>query len=161
MGGKLGTKAETLRLLEGKLQYAAVLPQYAFTVEEWKRNEESIVKQFGILSWNGRVIVRSSALNEDTMSESQAGKYESVPDVSGVSAFRRAVSRVIASYDDGDGGNQVLVQPMLEKVKACGVAFTLDPNTMGNYYVINYSENGTTDAITSGKGGGQPPFLLF
>ena len=161
MGGKLGTKAETLHLLEGTLQYAAVLPQYAFTVEEWKRNEESIVKQFGILSWNGRVIVRSSALNEDTMSESQAGKYESVPDVSGVSAFRRAVARVIASYDDGDGGNQVLVQPMLEKVKACGVAFTLDPNTMGNYYVINYSENGTTDAITSGKGGGGYLFYCF
>ena len=41
---------------------------------------------------------------------------------------------------------------MLSDVYICGVAFTLDPNTLGNYYVINYDDNGSTSAITSGSG---------
>lgn len=41
---------------------------------------------------------------------------------------------------------------MLENVKVCGVAFTMDPSTMGNYYVINYDTTGSTSAITSGTG---------
>ena len=82
---------------------------------------------------------------------SHAGKYESIADVSGETAFVKAVETVIASYDDDNGNNQVLVQPMLSDVCSCGVAFTLDPNTMGNYYVINYDESGSTSAITSGQ----------
>lgn len=41
---------------------------------------------------------------------------------------------------------------MLKNVKVCGVAFTMDPSTMGNYYVINYDTTGSTSAITSGTG---------
>lgn len=66
--------------------------------------------------------------------------------------FQRAVEKVIDSYDDHNEANQVLVQPMLSDVYICGVAFTLDPNTLGNYYVINYDDNGSTSAITSGSG---------
>lgn len=63
-----------------------------------------------------------------------------------------AVNTVIASFDDGNPDNQILVQPMLKNVKVCGVAFTMDPSTMGNYYVINYDTTGSTSAITSGTG---------
>ena len=45
--------------------------------------------------------------------------------------------------------NQVLVQPMLENVDICGVAFTADPGTRGHYYVINYDETGSTSSVTS------------
>ncbi len=62
------------------------------------------------------MIVRSSALNKDTLEISQAGKYESVTDVFGREVFEVAVDRVIASYDIEDEKNQVLVQPMLEEV---------------------------------------------
>ena len=41
---------------------------------------------------------------------------------------------------------------MLKDVQYCGVAFTVDPSTLGNYYVINYDETGSTSAITSGNG---------
>lgn len=149
---QLGTKAETLRLLYGKLNNAKVLPQYVFTVREWTDDSERIKEEFAALEWNAHIIVRSSSLSEDTAQESQAGKYESVANISGLEDFERAVGTVIASYDDCNEDNQVLVQPMLSDVKICGVAFTLDPNTCGNYYVVNYDESGSTDAVTSGNG---------
>ena len=149
---RLGTKAETLQRLYRKLKYAEVLPQYMFDVGEWRVTSEKVRKQFLSLAWNAKVIVRSSSLAEDTSSDSQAGKYESIANVSGIEEFQRAVERVIKSYDDDNEANQVLVQPMLSDVCICGVAFTMDPNTMGNYYVINYDDKGSTYAITSGNG---------
>ncbi len=149
---RLGTKADTLKLLYGKLKYARVLPQYTFTAGEWKLTPQTIKNEFLELDWNKKVIVRSSSLTEDTSENSQAGKYESIADISGEEEFAQAVKTVIASYDDDNEANQVLVQPMLLNVCICGVAFTLDPNTMGNYYVINYDDSGSTSAITSGQG---------
>lgn len=148
----LGTKAETLKLLFGKLKQAVVLPQYTFTVGDWKRQQDTVKTGFMALDWKNAVIVRSSSLSEDTDEASQAGKYCSIADVSGITAFCGAVEKVIASYDDDNEENQILVQPMLADAKICGVAFTLDPNTLGNYYVINYDENGSTDAVTGGAG---------
>lgn len=149
---RLGTKAETLQMLYQKLKHAEVLPQYCFTVIDWKTEREKVKKSFLSLDWNAKVIVRSSSQAEDTHTSSQAGKYESIADVSGLEEFQRAVEKVIDSYDDHNEANQVLVQPMLSDVYICGVAFTLDPNTLGNYYVINYDDNGSTSAITSGSG---------
>lgn len=148
----LGTKAETLQVLYGKLKEAVVLPAFSFTVNDWNKRREEIIGAFFKLDWNRKVIVRSSSLNEDTQSSSQAGKYESVGNVEGTEAFRAAVDTVAASYDDDNLLNQILVQPMLENPALCGVAFTMDPNTLGNYYVINYDTTGSTDAITSGQG---------
>lgn len=148
----LGTKAETLKTIYGHLQYAKVLPQFTFTVSEWLTDRVHIIERFMNMPWSEAVIVRSSAINEDTNISSQAGKYESVAGVQGKDAFYEAVRTVIASYDDDNLDNQVLVQPMLEKVLICGVAFTLEPNTLGNYYVVNYDKTGSTDAITSGYG---------
>ncbi|MEZ3508133.1 MAG: phosphoenolpyruvate synthase [Lachnospiraceae bacterium] len=147
---RLGTKAETLRKLYQKMRYAEVLPQYVFTVKEWKEDPQKVKKGFLSLDWNKNVIVRSSSLAEDTDDNSFAGKYESVANVFGEKAFCIAVETVVNSYDDENDANQLLVQPMLSDVQICGVAFTVDPNTMGNYYVINYDERGSTSAITSG-----------
>ena len=144
---RLGTKAETLAQIYQKLNYAKVLPQFTFTVDEWRHSQERIRKEFSAFEWHESVIVRSSSLSEDTQQSSEAGKYESVADVSGEEAFQKAAETVIASYDDDNTANQVLVQPMLSDVRICGVVFTLDPNTMGNYYVINYDDHGSTSAI--------------
>lgn len=149
---KLGTKAETLSRIQNKLEGANVLPQIFFTVKEWELGAEYYWEQC-IRNWKEvPVIVRSSAINEDTKESSQAGKYISIGNVLERTAFEEAVDRVIASYDDNNVNNQVLVQPMLENVKICGVAFTLEPNSLGNYYVINFDDSGQTSAITSGNG---------
>lgn len=55
-------------------------------------------------------------MNEDIALVLQAGKYESVANVMGWEAFIEAVNQVIASYDDDNDKNQVLVQPMLSDV---------------------------------------------
>ena len=151
MCNKLGTKAETLKLLYGQLKGAKVLPQYAFTAADWEMRRDAIVSEIYSLPWKDKLIVRSSALNEDTSSGSQAGKYESVGNILNEAEFAAAVETVINSYDEVDDFNQVLVQPMLVNVSVCGVAFTLDPNNLGNYYVINYDETGSTSAVTAGN----------
>ena len=151
---KLGTKAETLERISGKLVSAIILPQYSFAVNDWKSNvSDRIWKQcLQILGTATMFIIRSSAINEDTSENSQAGKFESVSNVRSEQEFIKAVEQVIASFDDNNDDNQILVQPMLTDVVACGVAFTLDPNALGNYYVINYDESGSTSSVTSGNG---------
>lgn len=149
---RLGTKAETLEKMYGKLNTAKVLPQFTFTVADWEQQCEEIIRRFSGLDWNMDVIVRSSCKGEDTQESSMAGKFESVPGVSGIEAFRNAVDKVACSYGIGDSSDQILVQPMLRNVKFSGVAFTLDPGTHGNYYIINYDRTGDTSAVTSGTG---------
>lgn len=157
---KLGTKAETISSLHGKLKKAAVLPSFFFTVGRWDREREAILKEYASLTWNQDVIVRSSALDEDTGSHSMAGQFDSVPGVKGIYEFESAVDRVVSSYGSPDRENQVLVQPMVEGVLASGVAFTLDPNGGGNYYVINYDESGKTDVVTSGGGASKLTYVF-
>lgn len=149
---RLGTKAQTLERMYGKLNMAKVLPQFTFTVEAWEQQRGEIIRGFSELEWNASVIVRSSCQCEDTQETSMAGKFESVPGVSGIEAFQEAVDCVVSSYGAGDSGDQILVQPMLGNVKFSGVAFTLDPSTYGNYYVINYDRTGDTFTVTSGTG---------
>lgn len=148
---QLGTKAETLSAIHNKLKNAKVLPQVSFSVKEWRVDSELYWPQCVKIWGDIPVIVRSSAINEDTKESSQAGKFESVTDVYGEKAFHEAVNTVIASFDDDNEDNQVLVQPMLDNVKLCGVAFTVDPNSLGNYYVVNYDESGSTSSITAGN----------
>lgn len=87
----------------------------AFTVDEWNTNAKKIWQEAKKIQTEG-FIVRSSALNEDTAFTSQAGKYESVANVRGQEGFVNAVNQVIASYDDDNDKNQVLVQLMLSDV---------------------------------------------
>ena len=121
---RLGTKAETLASLYQQLTYAEVLPQVAFTVKKWRKNKQEIWNQIvhELQCAKKGIIVRSSALNEDTGETSLAGKFESISDVQTQQEFENAVKRVISSYDSEDENNQVLVQPMLKNVKICGVA---------------------------------------
>lgn len=158
---KFGTKAETLLRLSEVIQMGKVLPQVAFPAWEWAEDSEGIIKKVFLQPWSSLLVVRSSAINEDTQWESQAGKYDSVLNVAGEKEFRDAVNQVLLSFQDENPENQVLVQPMLKDVKLCGVAFTMDPNTGGSYYVINYDETGSTSAITSGNGEKSKLFYCF
>lgn len=147
-----GTKAETLKKLEdcNDLTRAYILPQVCFTVKEWFSESKACLKLIEKLREEKAVIVRSSCIAEDTYEESAAGKYVSILDCKSEREIYNAIETVISSYD-GNINNQILIQPMLENVKLSGVAFTRDPNTGGNYYVINYDETGSTEAVTSGR----------
>lgn len=152
-----GTKAETLVFLYSKKEDlgACILKPYFFTVDAWKKNRNSITREIlAELENCPRLIVRSSALAEDSEEASMAGKYESLICDATTEALGQAVDAVIASYGaENIPQNQVLVQQAVENVTCSGVAFTVDPNSGGRYYVINYDDKtGTTDSVTSGMG---------
>lgn len=159
---RFGTKAETLARLENKLQDGIVLPQVSFTIEQWETQPDEIWIKIQEKFLAGELVVRSSAVKEDTQEASQAGRYDSVLHVKGRKNFFRAVEKVAASFTEQNKEDQILIQPMLTEVEIAGVAFTLEPNTLGNYYVINYDDStGSTESVTSGSIGNDKLFYCF
>jgi phosphohistidine swiveling domain-containing protein len=149
-----GTKAATLSALRDLVKHSTICDCCIFTVAEWHKGADGIVRRIRRQFDAGRIIVRSSALNEDGDVQSMAGAYHSVKDVDGGSeeAVRAAVRAVISSYGDGHpDGNEILVQPMIADVSMSGVVFSHELNTGAPYYVVNYDdETGLTDTVTSG-----------
>ncbi|MBD5117680.1 MAG: phosphoenolpyruvate synthase [Clostridiales bacterium] len=156
------TKADTLRALSGRLKTARVLPQVCLNVEEAQADPQQsliLLRQAGLLGQ--RLIVRSSAKNEDTAQCSNAGKFLSIADVAGEKSILKAVEQVIEAMGHGPD-NQVFIQPFLTHVELCGVAFTMDPNTGGNYYILNYDDStGSTSSVTDGTGAHLQTFYHF
>lgn len=149
------TKARLLKQLASLLESARVLPLMIFTVAEWDRDPDGVLRQLETHPWSRcPLAVRSSALREDIIGESGAGRYTSVLSVCGREELVGAIDRVIRSYGEARlGENEVLVQPMLECAQAIGAATTADPTSCGGYRVISWSEDPTPDIITSGLPG--------
>jgi len=147
---EFSTKANTLKSLEALVKKSKILPQFTFTAGELLEKPEEIKKKT-LSQLQGKLIVRSSALNEDTENMSMAGQFLSILNVT-QDIFIDSAKKVYESYIDKNPLNQILVQPMLENIMMSGVLFTFDPNTGGNYFVINYdSSTGSSDSITSGQ----------
>jgi glutamine kinase len=156
-----GTKAETLERLARHVRTASVPPQVRFTVAQWQAEDPEIWRALWAAPWSrGRLIVRSSALNEDGREASQAGRFCSIADVD-LANLPAAVEQVIASYEPSDPRHQVFVQPLVRNVTASGVAFTQDPNSRGHYIVINYdTDSSSTDGVTAGRSENLQTFIL-
>jgi len=147
---KFSTKANTLSLLENQVTRSKILPQLCFTVSNLLTSPDvvrsKVMEQFDTL-----LIVRSSALSEDTAVESLSGKFLSITNVLPKDILF-AMERVKDAFVDDNPNNQILVQPMLTKITMSGVLFTIDPNTGGNYFVINYDKSDSSSGVTSGTG---------
>ncbi|MCL2603267.1 MAG: PEP-utilizing enzyme [Defluviitaleaceae bacterium] len=155
------TKANTLKTLLGKQIKFNVLPQVSFTAANFHADTQRIKQLIYNEFDNQKLIVRSSAVTEDTANESLAGKFVSVLDVH-PDDVSHAIQQVMQSFIDNNPQNQILVQPMLDNITMSGVLFTIDPNTGGNYFVINYDDNtGTTDSVTSGVGKNTSTCYIF
>lgn len=154
----ISTKADTLLALRDRLKKSRIEPIYVVTAGNFMRNSRLVVQEIRKKYAGQRIVVRSSASNEDSFQSSNAGHYDSnlninADDPAEVSA---AIEGVLASYRrDGlvNAGEQVLVQRQTEDVMASGVIFTRDLQRNRPYYLINYEDNGSTDAVTSGSGG--------
>ena len=154
---KFETKANTLQILENKVKKSIILPQIKCTINEIKNDLNEIVSKIQLKFPSKRLIVRSSALNEDTINSSMAGKYESVLDVNSdvPEEIIKAINFVKDSYDISKDSafneNQIFIQPLVENVKLSGVIFTRDLETNAPYITINYDLSEKTDSITSGS----------
>lgn len=150
------SKAETLKSLEAHINTAVILPQVSFSVAEWENDRDGVFNKLkNAKLFDELLIVRSSARNEDSNMESLAGKFKSVLNVQGRESIEKAVETVILSYQSKDGDNLLLIQPMLKNVRMFGIAFSVDPNTGGNYIVINYDNSGSTSCLTNGGTGAE------
>lgn len=161
-----GTKAETLQNLSQIIKNAMVLPIVIIKVDEWENNTEKVLCLISKMGFfDTTVVVRSSCTNEDSFEDSMAGKYTSMLNICGKENIINAINIVIDSYKTRGGGNldnQVFIQPMLKNVDMSGVVFSIDPNTGGNYIVINYDDiTGLTDTITSGNTNNTKSFYYF
>lgn len=151
----LTTKANTLSNLRNCLFEWEIPNQVDFTMEEWKDKKTLIFDKIKSLP-NQKCIVRSSSQKEDSFTQSNAGAFESKLNISkNIEAIDSAVIDVFRSYGDGAStSEQILIQPMFEKVEASGVAFTTTLAVGGPYYVVSLDEEtGLTDIVTSGSKG--------
>ena len=158
------TKAETLEVLAPLLRHGRVLPQVRFSVGDWRSDAARVLAAVTAAPWGSdRVIVRSSARSEDRAAgQSQAGRYDSVPGVSGTAAIAQAIERVIDSFgDDRRDDDQIFVQPMLERLAMAGVLFSRSPSG-GPYFIVNYDDrSGRSDRVTAGAGDNLKTFLCL
>ena len=138
------TKADTLKQLTGLVKQSKIEKIYAFTVEEWQRSRNTILK-YKSSKFNKKIIVRSSAVGEDTAISSEAGSYESILNVntSSKKEITNAINSVISSYEiknNNNNDNQILIQNQTLNVVISGVIFTRTPDVGSPYFVINFEE---------------------
>ncbi|KOF56751.1 hypothetical protein AGR56_08690 [Clostridium sp. DMHC 10] len=158
-----GTKSETLEHLSKVITNAKIIPQIRLTVSEWINNSQKIIDLVKEKNWiDIPLIVRSSSISEDNSIHSLAGCFLSVPNVIGENQICTAILKVIKSYKYLNLKDQFFIQPMLKNVKMSGVAFSKDPNSCGDYIVINYDDyTYATDSVTAGKTNNLKTFYYY
>jgi pyruvate,water dikinase len=108
------------------------------------------------------LLVRSSAIGEDSQQASAAGQYETILDVITKADLKQAIAQVRDSYNhpsaieyrrrtnSKDVGMGVLIQQQIQSVFS-GVAFSRDPISQQGEAVIIEAVSGSPGQIVSGK----------
>ena len=68
------SKAETLIFLQKKIRLSKIPKTFYFSVLDWKKEKKNILKKIKF-EFSGKIVIRSSAADEDSSSISNAGKY--------------------------------------------------------------------------------------
>ena len=149
------SKANTLKFLQEKITKSKIEQIFDFTTEEWQKNELNILNNIVTLFNGSLVIIRSSAVGEDTIEKSKAGNFTSVLNVNSKSRakLKKSIEIVINSYKKNGSpnrNNQILVQKQTANVITSGVLFTRTPDIGAPYYVINFEDGKDTDSVTKG-----------
>jgi glutamine kinase len=155
MNDNISTKSNMLKFLQKKLQYSKIENIIDFTILEWKNNENKILDNIK-LNFNSKVIIRSSAIGEDSFETSQAGNYESILNIDSQSKkkLKQAINSVIQSYyekNNRNSNNQVLIQNQSLDIITSGVVFTRTVDIGAPYYVINFEDGSSTVGVTQGS----------
>ncbi|MCX4384217.1 MAG: PEP-utilizing enzyme [Clostridia bacterium] len=157
---KFSTKANTLLLLRDNLRHALVLDIVLFTVEEFIYSQLEVLKKIQSVFSNQTLIIRSSAKAEDGKHRTLAGHFKSILNVNSdkPEEIVSAINDVIASYISENYNKnklyrqQIFIQRQIkpEEIEISGVAFSYDPHSQAPYFFVNYDNNGSTNAVTSG-----------
>jgi len=152
------SKANTLLFLQNRLKNSKIEKILKFTVAEWNNDYTKILHLINEFFGTDKIIVRSSAIGEDSYEKSEAGNYATVQNVNSLSnvEIKKAILQVINSYTikkNKNPSNQIFIQKQITNIKTSGVIFTRDPNIGAPYYIINFEEGATTDGVTKGQAG--------
>ncbi len=144
------TKSESLELIQKKIKNSNIVPKFIyFTKKNYLLNKNYYLKKIKRL-FKKRIIIRSSALNEDSNKTSNAGKYDSfIVDKISIKKVDQFIKKICKKYKKSK--DQVLIQELIYKPDLSGVLFTKDKKTNSNYYEISYDSSKRTDLVTSGK----------
>ncbi len=152
----VSTKANTLRTLQPLVKKSRIEKSFVFTISDWHNKEDEIYKHIKEEFDSERIVIRSSAINEDTFHSSMAGCFYSELNVPANDRKRigNCVNRIIKSYKEkemNELANQILVQKQTTGIKLSGVLLTRTLENYSPYYVINYDDKTqATDSVTKG-----------
>lgn len=152
------SKSNVLKFLKEKITYAKIEEIFDFSVSEWKERKQFILKDVSRTFHSNLVVIRSSAVGEDTILKSEAGNYLSIQNVDSSSKLklRSAILRVINSYlkkGNENDKNQILIQSQSSNIITSGVIFTRSLIVGAPYYIINFDDGKNTDSVTKGEVG--------
>ena len=149
------SKADVLKTIQKKIKNSKIEKIFDFTVREWLEKDEDVLRKISDTFKNASVIVRSSALGEDSIKDTHAGAYQSILNVDpkDKKKLRNAINLVIKSYRQKrnyNEKNQILIQTQSQQIQISGVVFTKTPEHGAPYYIINYEKGKFTTAVTQG-----------
>lgn len=149
MKAKLSTKARTLKLLNESKKFN--IPKlFFFKVGSIKKQKKKIILNILKRFKSEKIILRSSALDEDLKTVSNAGKYDSViVEYLNYKNIEKGLNKIVKKLKSLQ--DEIIIQKFISKPEISGVVFTRDINTNAPYYIINYDKSGKTNLVTSGK----------
>jgi len=152
------SKSNILKFLQSRLKYSKIERILDFTVDDWNKNKNQILQQVKSTFYKKKVIIRSSAIGEDSDYSSEAGSYESILNINSSSRTQliSAINKVIKSYAHKKNfnlKNQILIQTQAVDIVTSGVIFSRTPDNGAPYYVINFEDGISTIGVTHGSVG--------
>ncbi|MTJ54192.1 pyruvate phosphate dikinase PEP/pyruvate-binding protein [Anabaena sp. UHCC 0253] len=155
-GGVVGAKSATLSQIK---RWGYAVPKgWVLTPDD----DPSHLIEFLQPSPLSPLIVRSSAIGEDSEQASAAGQYETILNVTSKEELRQAIAQVQASYNhpnaieyrrhssSAEAAMGVLIQQQIQSVFS-GVAFSRDPISQQGEAVVIEAVAGSPTQIVSGK----------
>ena len=122
---------------------------FFFEKDNYLNNKKNIIQKI-IRKFSKNIILRSSAKEEDGLSSSLAGKYNSFKILKpNVKNLEENIDLIIKDFKNKK--DQIIVQNFVSKMDLSGVIFTKDPRTGSDYFVVNYDMSGETNLVTSGS----------
>ena len=152
------SKSNVLEYLFDKITESTIEKMLYFSISEWDKNSKTILENISKKFESELIIIRSSAMGEDSILKSEAGNYLSIQNIDSSSKrqLRNAILKVINSYHkkgNYNKKNQILIQKQSSNIVSSGVIFTKSIGVGSPYYIINYDDGKNTDSVTKGEVG--------
>ena len=142
------TKTNSLKVIK-KLNKNIVPKFIYFDKSTFLKKKKECVNKI-TRNFTNDIIIRSSAINEDSKSISNAGFYDSfIVRKKNFNKIEQIIKRLIVKFKKNK--DQILVQNFIKDPDISGVIFTKDKTTNSHYYDINYDTSKKSHLITSGK----------